>query len=113
MDITGFDVGAFGAAIGSIFAAVKSMSSSKSNELKTKQIEEARAESKLKRDEEFQFMKTSLALHEKEIEHLSQRLDEGNNRFERLENKLDDVVKKQSDTNGLLRELIGKIDGRN
>lgn len=113
MDITGFDVGACGAVIGSIIAAAKGLMSANKAESRAKSIEDDRIATKMKRDEEFRQMQTKLAVLEKENEHLGKRLDEGNNRFERLEKKLDDVVEKQSDTNALLSELIGKVGGGN
>ncbi len=112
MDITGFDIGACGAAVGSIITAIKSLGSAKKAESRAREIEDDRVSTKIRRDEEFRQMQTKLAINDKEIEHLNKRLDEGNNRFERLEKKLDDVVEKQSATNALLSELIGKVGGK-
>lgn len=113
MDISGFDIGALGTAVGSIVTAIKSFSNSKKAEYKAKVIAEDRAATKIKRDEEFRLMQTELAVNKKEIEHLGSRLDDGNHRFERLENKLDSVVQHQNETNNLLSQLIGKVEAQN
>lgn len=113
MDVTGFDVGALGAAVGSIITAVKGFNSAKKAEAKASSIEEARLATKIERDKEFQKVQTEVAVVKKEVETLNKRLDEGNHRFERLENKLDDVVNHQNETNKLLIELISKVGGGN
>lgn len=113
MDVTGFDVGALGAAIGSIITAVKGFNSAKKAEAKASSIEEARLATKIERDKEFQRVQTEVAVVKKEVENLNKRLDEGNHRFERLENKLDDVVHHQNETNKLLIELISKVGSGN
>lgn len=107
MDFTGIDVVALGTAIGSVITAMKG---TKKAESETARIVKEREATKRLRDAEFQSMKTQIAVIEKENEHLSKRLDEGNDRFERLEMKLDDVVKRQSETNSLLSKLIGKVE---
>lgn len=50
MDVTGFDVGAFGAAIGSIIAAAKGLMSANKAESRAKSIEDDRIATKMKRD---------------------------------------------------------------
>lgn len=112
-DISAIDLAGWGtligATIGAILKALKSDSTARAAKAEAEKIKVQRAETKLARDAEFQRMCERMAVLENDNKHLTQRLDDGNSRFERLEDKLDDVVKRQDDTNKLLCTLIGEF----
>ena len=65
-------------------------------------IKADRAKTKLSRDRETEDLRVRISVLEKQDEFMSARLDKGDERFDKLEDKI-------SETNGLLREILGEF----
>lgn len=110
MDITGIDLAALGTAIGSVITAIKGFMSANSANREATEIKREREVTKLERDREFQSMRERISLLENENKHLQKSLEDGQDRFDKIESKIDDLTKQQAKTNSLLQNLIGKVD---
>lgn len=102
IDISGFDAVTVGAFVGSLIKAFMSDSKASRAEAKAKEIEEARAATKIERD-------TRIAVLEEKNKYLESRLSEGNDRFEKLEQKIDETNKNVEQTNHILGEIKGAL----
>ena len=102
VDISGFDAVTVGAFVGSLIKAFMSDSKASRAEAKAKEIEEARAATKIERD-------TRIAVLEEKNKYLESRLSEGNDRFEKLEKKLDETNKNVEQSNHILGEIKGAL----
>lgn len=102
VDISGFDAVTVGAFVGSLIKAFMSDSKASRAEAKAKEIEEARAATKIERD-------TRIAVLEEKNKYLESRLSEGNDRFEKLEQKIDETNKNVEQTNHILGEIKGAL----
>lgn len=102
IDISGFDAVTVGAFVGSLIKAFMSDSKASRAEAKAKEIEEARAATKIERD-------TRIAVLEEKNKYLESRLSEGNDRFEKLEKKLDETNKNVEQSNHILGEIKGAL----
>lgn len=102
IDISGFDAVTVGAFVGSLIKAFMSDSKASRAEAKAKEIEEARAATKIERD-------TRIAVLEEKNKYLESRLSEGNDRFEKLEKKIDETNKNVEQTNHILGEIKGAL----
>lgn len=102
VDISGFDAVTVGAFVGSLIKAFMSDSKASRAEAKAKEIEEARAATKIERD-------TRIAVLEEKNKYLESRLSEGNDRFEKLEKKIDETNKNVEQTNHILGEIKGAL----
>lgn len=102
MDISGFDAVTVGAFVGSLIKAFMSDSKASRAEAKAKEIEEARAATKIERD-------TRIAVLEEKNKYLESRLSEGNDRFEKVEKKIDETNKNVEQTNHILGEIKGAL----
>lgn len=102
IDISGFDAVTVGAFVGSLIKAFMSDSKASRAEAKAKEIEEARAATKIERD-------SRIAVLEEKNKYLESRLSEGNDRFEKLENKIDETNKNVEQTNRILGEIKGAL----
>lgn len=109
MDITGIDLAAFGTAIGSVITAVKGFLNAKNANDETLAIKKEREVTKMERDREFQSMRERIVVLENENKHLQKSLNDGNDRFDKIELKIDDLTKQQAATNSLLQNLIGMV----
>lgn len=72
-------------------------------------IVEDRVATKLARDTETQIMRERIAVCENNIRHQSDRMDEGNDRFARMEAKMDIITEKISEQNKAFGEIIGTL----
>lgn len=95
MDVTGIDLAALGTAVGSILATAKSYSA----------VKKDRADTKIERDNEFQKMKERQAVLEEKNNHFSEMLKLMEKNNDKLESRLNDVIKRQDITNDLLTRL--------
>lgn len=102
IDISGFDAVTVGAFVGSLIKAFMSDSKASRAEAKAKEIEEARAATKIERD-------TRIAVLEEKNKYLESRLSEGNDRFEKVEKKIDETNKNVEQTNHILGEIKGAL----
>ena len=102
MDFSGFDAVTVGAFVGSLIKAFMSDSKASRAEAKAKEIEEARAATKIERD-------TRIAVLEEKNKYLESRLSEGNDRFEKVEKKIDETNKNVEQTNHILGEIKGAL----
>lgn len=102
IDISGFDAVTVGAFVGSLIKAFMSDSKASRAEAKAKEIEEARAATKIERD-------TRIAVLEEKNKYLESRLSEGNDRFEKVEQKIDETNKNVEQTNHILGEIKGAL----
>lgn len=102
IDISGFDAVTVGAFVGSLIKAFMSDSKASRAEAKAKEIEEARAATKIERD-------TRIAVLEEKNKYLESRLSEGNDRFEKVEKKIDETNKNVEQTNRILGEIKGAL----
>ena len=102
IDISGFDAVTVGAFVGSLIKAFMSDSKASRAEAKAKEIEEARAATKIERD-------TRIAVLEEKNKYLETRLSEGNDRFEKLEKKIDETNKNVEQSNRILGEIKGAL----
>ena len=102
VDISGFDAVTFGAFVGSLIKAFMSDSKASRAEAKAKEIEDARAATKIERD-------TRIAVLEEKNKYLESRLSEGNDRFEKVEKKIDETNKNVEQTNHILGEIKGAL----
>lgn len=93
---------AIGSGVGAIIKALMSDSKASRAEAKAKEIEEARAATKIERD-------TRIAVLEEKNKYLESRLSEGNDRFEKLEKKIDETNKNVEQTNHILGEIKGAL----
>ena len=102
IDFSGLDMVAIGSGVGAIIKALMSDSKASRAEAKAKEIEEARAATKIERD-------TRIAVLEEKNKYLESRLSEGNDRFEKLEKKIDETNKNVEQTNHILGEIKGAL----
>ena len=65
-------------------------------------IKADREKTKLSRDRETEDLRVRISVLEKQDEFMSARVDKGDERFDKLEDKI-------SETNGLLREILGEF----
>lgn len=103
MDFTGIDIAALLTSFGAFFKGFLSDARASKAESKANDIEVQRSEAKLERDKEIQELKRQLSVLEAKSEWSDKRLKEGDEHFIRVENEL-------KETNGLLRELLGRIN---
>lgn len=102
IDISGFDAVTVGAFVGSLIKAFMSDSKASRAEAKAKEIEKARAATKIERD-------TRITVLEEKNKYLESRLSEGNDRFEKVEQKIDETNKNVEQTNHILGEIKGAL----
>jgi peptidoglycan hydrolase CwlO-like protein len=103
MDLSNIDIPeivAFAAGIGGLVKGFLSGGKADKAEAKAKEIEEARAATKISRDNEVQELRVQIAVLQEKGTRTDARLKEGNEHFVRVENEI-------KETNGLLRELLG------
>lgn len=100
MDITGLDLAQLGTCLGSLATAAKAIKDNR-------HLVKERAQTKIERDEEVRKMQMTIVRLETEHNHVVERLNLGDARFDKMERKLDGVMDKQDITNQELAELKG------
>ena len=120
MDITGIDIAALGAALGSIggtiaaiIKAVKSGNEAAAAKAETVTIQEERKAQAEFRDRQVQDLNTRFAVLENRVSAADKRLDEGAANFKQLDSKIDElrnsVDNKIDCLSASVNQLIGEI----
>lgn len=106
MDITGLDIIKFLAGLTGVITgitglvkAIKSTSEAKDAKAQTELIQEQRKAQTVLRDEQVQELKTGLAVVQEQIKNHTNRLNDGDEKFEAFAGEL-------KEQNGLLREIL-------
>lgn len=102
MDITGLDIAQLGTCLGSIAAAAKALS-------ETKRMTQARSETKIERDKAIMDVQLSVVRLQAEHEHTVERLNSGDARFDKMEQKLDNLTIMQGSMNNEISEMKGML----